>query len=293
MPLPEQKASEGFIQVDRIFVDSADRTAGTVSDYRIDLDELYEDVIGIELTGFAIPSSLTPTFRGSYNDKFDFELSTAAQTRQFTVTMPNFSYTYQNVQVPYLSLVNALQQKMQTAIATDSVFGTNGTNPVLIFVLADPEQRTHILVSGTGLTQFRLLFATGPNNNLLAYQVLGFDKQDYSTASEIISPRRTLLEPFRSIEIYIDEFPELQPLAVIYNTNAAYYGEWQNETNLTRLRLLSSSPPLRIDRLTLRIRTGGVPVEDLLKNEHSLSFTIFHIAYEDKLPSWLNQMLAM
>lgn len=294
MPLPLAKKGEYYIRMRRIFTDSLDRNRGTVSDYVINLKSHIQDVIGLELTGYVIPSSLTPTFRTDYNDKFQFELSTGGTTKTFTVTWPTNSYTYQNVSVPYVSYINTLEQLLQSAVLTDATFGTSGTNPAAFKVLADPEEKTVVTVSGTGITGFRFLFGSGANADLLTYLVMGF-AQGVDTTSSLTqtSPNRVILEPFRKLEIYIDEIPELNPFHVIYNDNAAYYGTVGNEVNYTRTRFLSSNALKRLTKLTIRLRIDGLPIEDVYKNNHTFSFTVFQLAYEQTIPNWLKQYITL
>lgn len=295
MPLPIAKSGNDYIRMRRIFTDSTEAERGTISDYRIKLKRQFQDVVALELTGYVIPSSMTPSFKPEYNDKFEFELTAGATTKSFTVTWPSFSYTYQNVSVPYVSYINTLEQLLANAVLTDATFGTSGTNPATFQVLADPEERTLVTVSGTGITGFRFLFGSGANADLETYLAMGF-AQGVDTTSSLTqtSPNRVILDPFRRLEIYIDEFPELQPFHVIYNDNAAYYGTVNNDVNYTRVRFLSSKPIQRLTHLTIRLRLNGdFLVEDSFKNHHTFSFTVFHLAYEDKLPKWLKQYTAI
>jgi hypothetical protein len=292
MPLPFSQR-EDYTRINRIFVDSSERSQGTVSNYRYDLKDEIQEVVGIELTGYAIPTTLTPTFVPNLNDQFRFEIKSGLYTFTATSTFPSKSYTYENVENPYLSYIITLKQIMTDAIFNDPVFGNNGTNPVTFTVFADPETRTHINASGTGLTSFRFLFSNLENS---AHTAMGYDKIDTSNNVSLtqISPRKVSLDPFPRLDIFIKEFPEVSPVDVIYNPSASYYGTTKNDTNVTRMRLLSSKPLKKLKWLNISLKINGIPIVNQPDNEHSLAFTILSIANEEKVPNWAKlQSLAL
>lgn len=294
MPLPRERFDqdqESFVAVRRIFVDSSNRSRGTVSDYVFELPRAVINVAAMELTGFALPTSLTPTFRAGVNDWIDFRLSNGLTTKTFATQLPSNSYTYQNVAVPYLDLLRVVEKKLGFAIALDPDFGYGAALPVVFSTEPDPEQ--HVVVSCTNAI-LTLLFGTGVNVSRSAAKPLGFLAQDYTVPATVRlrAPLRALLEPFRKIEVWIDEISESYPVAVVYNTNANYYGQVLNE-NHARLRLLDDAPPRILSRLTMRIRVDGKPVEDAFKNEHSLSFTLFAFTHTLASRKWLRQFNTM
>jgi hypothetical protein len=284
MPLPFSQ-EQSYTKINRIFVDSEERESGTISDYQYLLKDEIQQVVGIELTAYAIPTTLTPTFIPNLNDQFKFELTHAGLGHTFvaTVTFPSKSYTYENVENPYLSYVIAMKQFMNESIFNDPVFGNAGTNPVTFLVFADPETRTHVSAVGTGLTGFRFLFQDIQNSANVA---MGFDNTNTANNLTQISPRKVSLDPFPRLDIFVKEFPELSPLDAIYNPNASYYGTTRNDSNVTRTRLLSSKPVRKLTCLTISLRIDGIPVVDKFENEHSLCFTIISIANEEKVPNW-------
>lgn len=285
MPLQIPHSREKYIKVTRVFVDS-EESDGTISDYRFSMPEEIQDVVAIEMTAFAVPSSLTPTFLPGLNDQLDFELAAGALTRTFSVTWPSFSYVYQNIDVPYLSYSNALRSLMETAVFTDPDFGNGAPNQTDFEFLVSPEELTVLKVSGPGVTGLRFLFGTGPGRNTSAAKAMGFP-EDVDTAALLLqkSPNPVVLDPFKRVDVTIDEFPELQPLQVIYNTNSTYYGTTYNETNVTRTEFLTK-PPRRISHLTIRVRIDGKPVLNDPRNHHSFTFTVLSLANEVSVPNW-------
>lgn len=283
MPLP-QAPQNSYIAVRRLYVDSASRSSGTVSDYVFVLPTAVINVVAMELTAFSLPTSLTPTFRTGINDAIDFTLTNGMVTKSFSAFMPSFSFTYQNVAVPYLDLLRGIEQVLNFAIALDVDFGVASAAPAVFSTIADPEEKVRL--SATNAT-FSLLFLTGPNFATSAFRPLGFQHVDYAMTSSIVADFRSLLEPFRRIEFSVAEINP-KPLAVVYNTNSAYYGQVLNEFN-ARLRLIDNNPPRKLTQLTISVRIDGELVEDSPKNEHSLSFTLFYFVHVDELPKWLRQ----
>jgi hypothetical protein len=293
MPLQRERgdpASE-FIDVRRVFVDSADRARGTVSDYEFMLPRAISNVISIELTAFALPSSMTPSFSAGVNDAIDFTLTQGAVTKFFSFRMPSNSFSYQNIACPYLDYLRILEQSLNRAFITDPDFGSAAASPAIFVTAPDPEEKTQIYCYGADAV---FLFDTGPNREQSAYQQLGFARADYAfTGSALLGPFPALLEPSQQVEISLDEVPNIQPLAVVYNSSLKYYAQTQNELS-ARLRLIDNDPPRVLDRLTVRIRVDGKPIENAFKNEHSLSFSVFCFTHVDgPVPAWLKQFNAI
>ena len=292
MPLQIPYSTESYTRVSRIFVDTSE-SQGTISDYRYTMKNEIQDVFAIELTSFAVPSSLTPTFLPGLNDSCDFSVSAGALTKNFSFTWPSQSYVYVNMDVPYLSYVNALAQLLVETLYQDPDFGNLAPNQVFFNVVVDPEEKTHMVITGTGVTGFSFLFGSGPNASTNCSTAMGFTANtDTASALTLISPNPVLLEPFSRVEIFIDEFPELRPVHVIYNTNSAYYGTTYNETNISRTYFLKQ-PVRKLTHLTIRVRINGRPVLNDEQNAHSLTFTVFSVASEETVPKWLNQFFIL
>lgn len=291
MPFLQASSDEKYIKIDRLFYDSTERNEGNVSDYKINLREHIPNVIACELTGYFFPTSVTPTFLDDLNNKFDFTLRrNDLYTETFSVSFPSRSFTYQNVNHPEVDYCTTLEQLMRRAVITSPVFGLNGTDEVFFNVAASSDLHTVIQITGLTLLNFELLFASGANSALSANTEMGFDKIDYlSTNSIITSPRETKLDALQRLDIFIDEFPELSPFEVVYNSNAAYYGTVQNNPNVTRTQVFHETPKRSLRTLTIRLRIEGKPIVLDKENEHSLCLTVFSLSDEIKTPAWLQQ----
>jgi hypothetical protein len=287
----QDDVSSGFLQARRIYVDSADRSNGTVSDYEFKLPIAIPNVVSIELTGFSIPDSLTPSFQPG-TDAVDFSVTRGGLTKIFTFRWPSNSYVY-STNVENQSFTNTLQRLMTNAIFSDPDFGAGSALPVTFLCQPTPDDKTWIYCSAFA----SLLFGTGPNRNEAANKQLGFLRVDYdfipptvgSTDSYLTGPNPVILEPIQRIEISIDEIPEYSPLAVLYNPSEEY--QTMNDISF-RSRFLDESPPRLLSKLTIHVRADGKPIVSALKNEHSLSFTAYCFTHSE-VPSWLTQYIAI
>jgi hypothetical protein len=289
MPDEEVSTVSEFLEVRRVYVDSADRSKGTTSDYEFKLPRAIANVVSIELTGFAIPDSLTPSFQTGVNDAVDFSVTRGTLTKFFTFRWPSNSYVYTTDTVSKAqSFYIVFEELLNRAMFSDPDFGAGAEQPEQIYCILS-NFKTHLVHSRE--VKVSLLFGSGPNREQAANLQLGFARIDYhSTGYELISPDPVFLDPVKTIELFIDEIPEYSPLAVIYTSNEKYYRS-KNEVSF-RSRFLDESPPRILSRLTIRVRVNGRPIETGLKNEHSFSFTLYCVT-EESVPSWFTQYIAI
>jgi hypothetical protein len=299
MPLlSDARFGSSYVRVDKIFINSNDRSSGTVTDYTIDLKTQLQNVIAIEVTGYNLPLSMAPTFTSRTstvnpgNNKVDFCVTNGVITTNFVFTWPAKQYTYSNVTVPYLSYVDTLQQLLNIAVAADPVFGVSGANSAFFVVDIDPEERTVVRVFGSGVTGFGFLFASGINNADAAYLPMGFVKLDTAVAPVITSSGFTQLKPYRFVDVNIDAAEEMKPLKRIYMTDLLTFGTTRNDADLTRTRLLDQ--PVRTMRrlkISLTLENNIKPVD--LGLAHDLTLTVLSLNNEQTLPKWLKQSFVL
>lgn len=300
MPLQDAKSEANYVKVTRLYVSSADRIATSASryDYHVVLPEQLQYVVGFEVTGYSFPTSIAPTFvprsgASPGTDRLDFSLTAGATTTVFSAAWPHNQYTYQNNAVPYLSYVDVLQQLLNDAIKGDATFGVGAPNAAQFASSPDASLHTNLSVSGAGVTGFRLLFASGPNAADSAYLPMGFNKADTALALSVQSPGLTQLQPFRFIDISLEEAAEFRPLKRIYITDQQSYGSVRNDLDITRTRLLSSRPIRTLQRLHVYItlENGAVPPDTGV--DHDFTLTTFSVSNEISLPKWLNQTFVL
>jgi hypothetical protein len=296
MPLQTPKGPN-YVKINTIYVNSEDRETGSVGpyDYVIRLTNEIQYVIGMELTSYNLPSSLAPTFvaAGSGFDgtnKLDFALSNGVITTVFSTEWPEKNYTYQNLNAPYLSYLDTLASLLDKAIDSDPDFGNGGANETFFDVDPDPEERTVVVARGTGVTGLQFLFGTGPNAKDSAQLAMGFANADTPIALTTTSPSPTNLNPFSFVDVSIVQIPEYTPLSRVYMTNNLAFGTTRNEQRVTRSRLLSSQPIHRLKEIRIKLTlANGVVPPSTTGLAHDLVFTVFSLANEDSVPSWVNQ----
>lgn len=299
MPLlADARFGSSYVRIDKLFINSNDRSSGTVTDYTIDLKTQLQNVIAIEVTGYNMPLAIAPTFTSRTspvnpgNDKVDFCISNGIITTDFTFTWPSKQYTYSNVTVPYLSYVDTLQQLLNITIASDPTFGILGPNSATFATTIDPEERTVVTVYGAGVTGFCFRFASGINTADSAYLPMGFTKVDTLIAKTVTSSGFTQLKPYRFVDINIDAAEEFKPLKRIYMTDLLTFGTTRNDADLTRTRLLNQ-PVRSLQRLkiSLSLENNIKPVDQGLA--HDLTLTVFSLNNEQVLPKWLKQSFVL
>jgi hypothetical protein len=228
-------------------------------------------------------------------DQVDFSLTKSGPTvtKTFSFSWPLKQYSYSNTPVPYLSYVDVLQQLMNAAVYDDPIFGVGSVNEASFTTTVDPELRTSVTVAGTSITGFRFLFATGPNQANSAHLAMGFGKIDTPSALTQLSPGATQLRPFRFIDVNLDVAAEFKPLKRIYVSDSLSAGSIRNDLDITRTRLLSSQPIRVLNRIRVRItlENGSVPPDTNVP--HDFTLTVFSVANELSVPSWLHQTFVL
>lgn len=285
MPLLGDVTTNAYVKVQRLFTSSRQRTAkskGTY-EYTIDLSESISKLIGIELTGYSLPTDLAPSFLAPSNgfggnDTVDFALRAGLLVKTFSFEWPNKMFTY-NTYTP------ALQTLLQNALTGDPDFG--GTE----FLVSEKfDETTSITVSTPGV-DLSFLWLTGANRTRSAYQQMGFDRVDTTFSTTVQSPNVTRLSPFTYCDVSVQEIPEFSPLKRIYLDNSARLVK--NDPGVSRTRLLAGQPNRILRTLTVRLTLeGGGFAPD--GKEHDLNFTLFCMQPEiASLPSWLKQSFVL
>ncbi len=304
-----QYSQNEYIKPVKVYVDSGTAIANTSNprngayDYQVILPEQYDKIAAVKLVGWNLPNNLAPSFIAPIgttqagNNKVDFSLQDLAlviPTVVFSFDWPETSYAYSNIVSTTSSYIDALAQLMNDAIASDPNWGGG----VAVFsAVADTLERTRLQITGTNgtNTQLNLLFLTGANARNSAYDQMGFlntanvSSSVVSGVQELMSPLPTELNPFRYVDIYLKEFPEMRPVERVYFTNLLYGGTTRNNFSAA-VPFLTSERARKIERLTvsLRLKNGIVPLA--LNRDHDLTFLLYLVSPEnEKLPAWVNQ----
>lgn len=302
--------AEVYIKRERVFVDpeGRDRTRSkSQSSFVFPLNNLYEEVQGIELVEFNVTGSILRTFyatEGSHmgNNKVDIymeDTATGTNTLSFTLEMP--SATYDTTAELAAALQTQLNAQMDaqgdafhntsndvewtvTVSATENVLGA--TN-VLIFTVEDNSVADSI--------EANFLFGTGANKREAAWKVLGFSEgvdtavfslggTNYYSPVPAFSPT---LRPFRYVDVFVDQFPELRPVARLFITGE---GSYVRERVVQKGTRLLDTPVKNIQNMNIRLTLANErPIPSVIQHGVDLVFDIFVVSQEQKVPGWLQQ----
>lgn len=301
MPL-EKERGPSYVKVTKIHVDSSKRNetdSKGVTDYVIVLDRAIQYVVGMEITAYDMPRSLTPSFLASQDNipgtnKVDFELSadTGSVVQTFSITIPQRKFTYQDLLSPLNGYTNTLELLLNDAIANDANFGEGGAYEATFTVVPTPDQTTRVDVSGTDVDGVRFLFATGTNEANSAYAQMGFTKTDGTTALSQVSTNSANLSTYRYVDVFIEEVPEFRPVERLYLTPSSS-DSVLNNLNINRTRLLTDPVHrLRTLRVRLALENGASP-PSTSSEEHGFTLTVTSLSNETSVPDWVNQTFTL
>ena len=312
MPLQLEKSERNYTKVSRVYTNSSDREeGGDLYSYRIKLPNELQFVTGIELTSYNFPNEISPSFiaeNGAFpgTNMVDFYLwdDSSDYSEHFTIEFPQKKYVYSDSFDESNSYVHVLRNLMRDAISTSPVFGDAGSLNLTWNYYVDSTNRTVLGLNTVDNIRWGFTFASGPNSANTAAYAMGFELADYDSDyndsttviyNSITSPNATNLNPYRFVDVSLEEARELNPLARVYVTSDPFYGITQNSVNVSRTRLLSSEPVriLRYLTITITLQGGRPPPINTGALNHDLGFTIFNLANEETVPDWLQQSFVL
>lgn len=303
-----------FIRPVRVHVDSSEAVGATDPasqytkneyTYKVRLPEVLTDVIGVRVTAWNLPNNMGPSFISrqgnlSGNDYVDVTLTDTSATfpdLTFSIRFPQRNFSYINVVEEQYSYIDALAQLLNSAVAGDANYGGN----ILFSTTSDPDEKTIIVLESLSPTfsnaddvQFTLLFSTGANAADSAADNMGFAEADYTSSTvlgyqQITSPNPVALNEYRYVDIYIKQFPQLQPVARIYLTNLLYSGTTRNDFSNGVEFLLSNAPkPFSDIEISLRLKGGRIPLA--LNRDHDLTLVFYQLEKQVSVPQWVTQV---
>lgn len=307
MPL-QALDSQSYVRRTRLLVDSDKRDESSLSqfDFVFELPTPYERVIGLELVGYNMKRDVqqtliadNPPFYGNlFIDVYMDNKSTFTDPYYFTVELAPRNYT--SAADFAVDLTTALNNAMDAG-----GHGTYNTGLGVSWAVTVSSDDSLILLDYTvtgGNTYTQFLFGTGPNAHRSAARVLGFpegvDTQEYREyivpvfgTAFIDKPQQSAsanLNRWRYIDVRIDEFRELDPVARIplLGPNDLKEGE-----DLARVRLLTNPVrELSSMRFKLTMPDGSAPLERSLGG-FDLVFDVLLLAPETGIPTWVQQKL--
>lgn len=291
MPIHNNRDSDSYLRVKRIYTHSADgisETSGTA--YRVLLDEEVRDVLAIELSGFSVSNRIAPTFVAERNglpgdNKIDFYVIEKTpgpffgRTSVMTAVISSERYTH-------LSYAAALEEAIEAALGADPYF--NFLWPDVTCTENNPF--TSVELFG-GTIEWGFLFATGVNASRAPHQTMGFEALDYTTTTgTLLGTLPVNMQPYRYVKIKVHECEKDGDVARIFIGNDNNFT--LNEVNTNRARLLSADNLGRVRHLTITPSLGkGMHVPANIPLD--LEFSILHVANQGDKPAWLKEKLTL
>lgn len=310
MPLQSSHAhGKEYIRRVRVYVDPDERDRGASRSqfsFIFPLKNIYENVIACELVDYTVRSRLQRTFveeTGGLpgNNMVDIhmeDVATGLEVLDFTLVIPPETFT-----APLASLTSLLNTQMDaqghayhntgngvvwtvTTLDTQNAKGQDGALQFKVERLATPDT-----------IEASFLFGSGTNRRNSAAAVLGFepgvDTAPFTDALGTtwyypVPDYTTTVTPFRHLNVFVREFPELAPLATIALTSTTDYSVNRQETP-HNTRLLTE-PVATLDqlRVDLTLPDGRFPTTEQC-GAVDLVFDLLMLSPETSVPRWLKQ----
>lgn len=307
MPLQALDA-QSYIRRTRLLVNSDQRATSSNSqfDFVFELPSPFEKVIGLEMVGYNMKRDVQQTF---YPDQGFFKgnlFIDVYMDRANALDTPYY-FTIELAPRDYTDLAD-LQADLQAALNDTMDAGGHPTfnTGFISWTVTSATTRgvTMIYYELNNSSYFgQFLFGSGPNAHRSAAKVLGFvegvDSNAYVEYDAGLfgtgfynTPQTTsfvALAPWRYIDVHIDEFPELKPVARIpfFDATTTLY----ERSDASAPRLLEQ-PVKRLDsmRFRLTLPDGRPPLERSLGG-YDLVFDVLTLSPETGIPAWVQQKL--
>ena len=300
-------SDETYLKRVRIAVDSELRTSGDQFDFVFELPSIYEHVASIELVDHNVSHSHQRTFRDTApaNNCVTVHLeSTAGPPQSLTFKMTFAPYTRDTAPTTTGLAAQLTTEFNATMDAQAHVYFNSTDTPWVI----TEKVATNVMGVCNALDFYiydnnlgipvaaTFLFGSVPADS--AAMVLGFPDADTSVFAvggttyyyPVPSFVPTLVVD-RYMDVFVDQFPELRPVARIFLTDDTNYTS--SLLAIKDVRLLTTPVP-RLEKLSIRLRLSNnrIPLSYIAKGV-DLIFEILLVSSETQLPSWVNQQLAM
>jgi hypothetical protein len=308
MPL-QTLPSRNYLRCERIHVNSNDRSDQSKSafDFVVPLDQLYEKVVAFELVSWNVPYATAPcifseTRLTSPNNLLDVRLTdvpSVVGSRTFAVEMHEAGYA--TVEDLAIDLENQLMWHMDAEDFEYHTEGAGAVDPVRFRVthedgklnVTSQMRAGAVFVDNSMSVEF--LFTSGPNAGSTPATVFGFTTEAdtlISTSPLILGPVSTfpvILSPFRYIDVFLKDVPELKPMARIPLSGDLYATENHN-TNSFRLL---TQPIRNIQELHIQLTmVNGADPEPVTTNGFDFVFDLLLLDPNNCVPTWIQQQLA-
>jgi hypothetical protein len=317
MSLELPNSSDSYLRSDEVYVDSTtDKGNALDTDftYTVVLKQIFQQMIGLQLTSWDIPYDIAPSFypaglRVTGINSVDFQLENPdiqVGRQLFSMTWPTKYYTYTNTTNPEADYNVTLARLMNDAISTRLLWDGR----VEVGTFRHPLGNTILTINTVdntlplgSTTEMKLLFLTGASTDSAANVQMGFPvKADYtsspstfysgSTEQSIQSPDTTVLRPFPYVDISVDQ-ADKTPVRRIFLESNQYTRVDSATSSFNELRISTQDTTRRLQRLNIKIRyPNGANPENYVSSAipHKLGFTVISLSGEvAAIPGYVNQ----
>ena len=282
-------------------------TSNSQFDFVFELPSTYEHVASIELVDYNVSHSHQRTFRdiAPANNTVTVHLASTAGAPQSLTFKVTFTPYTRDTAPTITELATQLTSEFNEAMDAQTHAYFNSTDTPWVIT---EKVTTNVMgvcnaldfyifdITNTLPVAATFLFGSVPTDS--AAMVLGFTDSDTSVFTvdgttyyyPIPSFIPTLVVD-RYMDIFIDQFPELRPLARIFLTDDTNYTS--SLMAIKDVRLLTTPVP-RLEKLTIRLRlpNNRIPMSYIAKGV-DLVFELLLVSSENELPLWVDQQLAM
>lgn len=315
-----------YLNRKRLFIDADQRDTGlseSIWNGTYILNDFYTKIQSIELVSYNIPRFIMPTFvetstdsNGNViqgNNKLDIRLADVPETQSLTFTVTFPPGRYESIDDLKAIIPDLFESTMDAQ--GDPFFNTGAgvsfTTPVPGFTTAAQSMEIVSEIGGNNeLITMEFLFGSGTNSDQSVWNVFGFLHDQDNGGYQLVNPGNALVAPFilydpvpdsaatitpyRYVDIYIDEAPELSPVARVFMTDEkTSNGNYTtNDWIQNKPRLLKDLPIRKMNTITIRLvfENNIVPVEEF-QCGYDLIFDLVLLVPEQTIPCWTKQQL--
>jgi hypothetical protein len=295
---------ESYINVSTIYISSKATNVefgpDGSADFKVTLPDYLTDVVSLEMENYSVPINCLSQFME--RNTLDFRMRNpdifGGQWKTFQLVLPRTSVIYNTPVSRSTDLLSILFTGFRDLILQDPDFG----NKVDIVPIADPNTfvtlacRTQLYPSptwpGFGSTECELLFGTGVGKKTSVAPILGFDEVDitltpfvyYGFPMRVIqSAREAAINVNRYLDVYLDEFSDLEPFYRIFIPSLQGVAVTKAEVN-ARARMLET--PLRSTKtLTFHLRLRG-KVKPVTDKGFYFNIKVFQLKTANMIPPY-------
>ena len=302
MPLATFK-NKHYIQGARVFIDSDDREStidpfNTQYDVLVNLNNGFDNVVGLDLSSWNIPYDTVPVFfetttsQHAQNNLLDVYLENVPFTHSvsFTVTLVGSGYGSTD------ALGKSVCSQINGALIILNAGGGTFTNVDSFIYTVDSDGRLLITAPAAqpaGVTRCQFLFGSGPSAGFTPYYALGFATpvDTILSVSPLISSPLPSVPPrrvYRSVDLGIKQINEFPILRRICMSGSDY----NTFTYVTRNYLLLTEPLRRVDRLrmSLKLADGRTATPNAAVGFDAV-LDLMLVVEDQVIPSWVKQVI--